>query len=164
MAKYLAELERLWRQNRKGEFAQLFEFPPDAKLQRPKTLRGPDLVNELLRLRAITKDKRFEDAIRALIEHRIVGRNFNFTRLDLLSDERIERGACAAIHQVKSLSRMSLRRACADLAAHLGWPATSFAAATKHLELLYRLHPEWRGTIVELEKSCSTKIPTTADN
>ena len=40
----------------------------------------------------------------------------------------------------------SLRRACAEFAAHMGWPAASFAAATKQLEILYRQHPEFIDT------------------
>jgi hypothetical protein len=94
---------------------------------------------------------------------------------------------CAAIHNLKSRCRSSLRRACAELAARTRWEAASFAAAVKDLELLYHKHPRWHFDLpenmtlatfaavvekacridfptTELEKSCRTSIPTTADN
>jgi len=83
MAKgYLAELELLWRQKRKagrmpGRRAFDISNPPP-KLRRSQALRGPDLVNELIRLAVWTGDGRFEGALDALIEHRIVDRNHNF--------------------------------------------------------------------------------------
>src|SRR5262249_22790304 len=68
--KYFAELERIWQQNRGSQVRkcsdlEFFGCP------RPKALRGPDLVQELVGLAALTEDTRFKDAIFALIEHRI---------------------------------------------------------------------------------------------
>jgi hypothetical protein len=143
MPDYLAELERLWRQN---VINTILKFPVSRSLRRSKTLRGPDLCQELMRLAVMTRDMRFGDALLALIEHRIVSRNFNFLPSHLppvpQKQEKIQREACVVIHQMKSRGA-SLRRACAELAAHMGWPAASLAAATKQLELLYRQHPEF---------------------
>ena len=74
--KYFAELERMWRQKQKtGPALQaLFCVPLPPGLQRPKALRGPDLVQELVRLAVMTEDMRFRDAFLALVEHRIVDR------------------------------------------------------------------------------------------
>jgi hypothetical protein len=204
MAEYLADMERMWQENRKQETGTpaIFNFQLEAGLRRPRTLRGPDLVHELMRLAALTQDARFAYAVFALLDHRIVGDKFNFLPWDLPllteSKERIRRLACVCIHLMKNSGR-SLRRACAEHAARTGWPAMSFAAAIKDLELLYRQHPEFVtpaafaefriervaadgqalpipadllalfGEVVDptattLENSCSTSIPTTADN
>jgi hypothetical protein len=99
-----------------------------------------------MRLAVMTRDMRFGDALLALIEHRIVDRNFNFLPSYLLpvlqKQEKVQRQACVFIHQMKSRGA-SLRRACAEIAALTGWSAASFAAAAKQLELLYRQHPEF---------------------
>jgi hypothetical protein len=197
--KYLAELEQLWQQNRKGAdslFNRIKTFPRSPRLRRSKALRGSDLVRELARLAALTRDVRFQDALFALAEHRITDRNHNFLPWQVPEitqlQKKWERFMCASIHALKAQGA-SLRRACAEMAAVTGWEATSFAAATKHLELLYRQHPiehfdptEFKeftspetlallekaysrdspttDPATELEKSCSTSIPTTADN
>jgi hypothetical protein len=148
MANYLAELERLWQQKRKTDSSvqAVLKYLMPADLERPKALRGGDLVQELVRLAVLTKDARFAEALVALIEHRIVDGNSKFLPWDLpllaRGKERIKRLACVCIHVTKASGR-SLRRACADHAARTGWPATSFAAAVKDLELLYRQHPEF---------------------
>jgi len=195
--KYFAELKRLWGQKRKTNPAGrgLFSVPLPPKLRRPKALRGPDLVKELVRLWLHTEDTRFKDAVFALIEHGIVDGEFNFLPWDppwrRQGKDMLELLMCATIHNLKSCYRLSLRRVCAELAAHTGWKAQSFAAAVKDLELLYRKHPRWHfdlpenmplaafAAVVEkklekarstdfptltLEKWCRTSIPTTADN
>ena len=55
--KYFAELERMWQQKRKtGPALQaLFMSPVPPDLRRPKALRGPDLVQELVRLAVMTE-------------------------------------------------------------------------------------------------------------
>jgi hypothetical protein len=148
MARYLAELERVWWENRKtkklGSLLKLFDSPD---FKRPKTLRGRDLVEELIRLAAMTGDARFRTALIALFEHRIVGPNYNFLPWEMASVaeqiDKIEQQSCFTIHMLKS-GGMSLRRACAEFAAYHGWPATSFAAAMKHLELVGREEPDFR--------------------
>jgi hypothetical protein len=194
--KYLAELEQLWRQKRKDPDSTfnlvkpLFTFPPPS-LRRSKALRGSDLVRELTRLAALTRDARFLDAVLALVEHRIVDSKNNFLPWQAPEmtwwQEYFERFMCASLQELKAQGA-SLRRACAEMAALTGWEATSFAAAAKHLELLYRRRPiedfkefmtpeafallekraaEIRQTTdpaMQWEKSRSTSIPTTVDN
>jgi hypothetical protein len=186
--KYFAELERVWQQNRGSGLQKYFDIDFEFGLRRAKALRGPDLARELIRLASMTDDMRFKDALFALIEHGIVDRKFNFLpwepRWWRQGRQKLELVMYAAIHDLQSRCGSSLRRASALLAAYTGWPATSFAAAIKDLELLYRKHPRWHcdlpekmtsaefvalvekvyGTAAELEKSCRTSIPTTADN
>jgi hypothetical protein len=175
--KYFAELERMWRQKREtGPALQaLFSVPIPPNLRRSKALRGRDLVQELVRLALMTEDTRFGDAFLALVEHRIVDRNYNFLPWEpkwrRQGEDKLELLMCAAIHNLKSRCRLSLRRACAELAARTRWKAQSFAAAIKDLELLYRKHPRWHFDLPEnmtlaafaavVEKACSTHFPTT---
>jgi hypothetical protein len=162
--KYFAELERIWQQNRGSQVRKCFDFE-DFGCPRPKALRGPDLVQELVRLAALTEDTRFKDAIFALVEHRIIDGKFNFLPWEprdlRQAKEKLELVMWAGIHDLQLQCGTSLRRACAELAARSGWPGMSFAAAVKDLELLYRRRHLDPG---ELEKSCLTSIPTTADN
>jgi len=185
--KYFAELEGMWQQNRDSGLQEYFDFEP-GPFPRPKALRGSDLVRELVRLAVLTKDTRFRDAFFALVEHGIIDRKFNFLpwkpqhlRRGRL---RLELSMWANIYNLKSRYRLPLRRVCAELAARTGWPGTSFAAAVKDLELLYRrwhfdlpknMTPAAFAAVVEkacsidfptteLEKSCCTSIPTTAAN
>jgi hypothetical protein len=162
--KYFAELERMWQQNRGSVVQKYFDFKP-GPFPRAKALRGPDFVRELVRLAALTNDVRFRDAFFALVEHRIVDRKFNFLPWEpqhlRQGREKLDLLMRTDIHDLKSRYGLSLRRVCAELAARTGWPATSFAAAVKDLESLYRRrHLDLGG----LEKSCRTSIPTTADN
>jgi hypothetical protein len=156
--KYFAELERMWQQNRGPVRQRYFDL---VGLPRAKALRGPDLVGELVRLAVLTKDTRFQDAAIALAEQRIIDRKFNFLpwepRWRRQGKGELELIAVAAIHDLKPRCG-SLRRVCAEFAARTGWPATSFVAAVKDLELLYRRRSGG------LEKSCCTSIPTTAAN
>jgi len=65
--KYLAKLERQWEQNRKttigSTLQMLFKRSFGSDPGRAKSLRGPDFANELIRLAALTKDERFQDAL-----------------------------------------------------------------------------------------------------
>ena len=170
--KYFAELEGLWRQNKKTSPMRGYLKPPyPSWFQRPKSLRGADLVRELLWLGAVTGDRRFKDALIALGEHHIVDAKFNFLpwEMPFLAQERadFERETCETVHVLKTRHGASLRNACAVVAALLGWPATSFAAAIKDVELIYRRHLAKDGPQLprtKLEKSCSTTIPTTANS
>ena len=159
--KYFAELEGRWRQSRKTGPESMFSVPPE--LQRPKALRGPDLARELVRLVVLTGDVRFEDAFLALVQHRIIDRNYNFLPWDWPAGRQGKKELnlviCAGIHELRSLCP-SLRRACAELAAFMGWEAATFEGAVKDLELRYRRHLK----TAKLEKSCRSIIPTTADN
>jgi hypothetical protein len=144
MVHYLAELERLWQRNRNNSLRVIFNHPTMPELKRAKALRGPDLVQELKRLSVLTEDRRFIDASLALIEHRIVGRDFHFLPWDephiARGKAKFERNACIYIQRLRGEYGNSLRRASALVAAHMGWPAATFMAARKHLELLYRQH------------------------
>jgi hypothetical protein len=139
---YFAKLERVWEQNRKtvlGSTLQtLYRFS-----KRAKSLRGSDFTKELIRLAGLTKDTRFQDAVFALIEHDIIDNNFNFLPWEAPAvakvQKQIELMMFTFIYWVTSRGA-PLRRACAQLAALSGWPAVSFAAAMKDLELIYRRH------------------------
>jgi hypothetical protein len=138
--KYFAELERQWEQMPKTWMQRLLN-PFGPEWERAKSLRGPDFVKELNRLAALTEDKRFRDAVVALVEHRIIDRKFNFLRWEVPAvveiRKRVELKVFVLIYWLISRGA-SLRRACAVLAVRWGWPAASFAAAIKDLELIYR--------------------------
>jgi hypothetical protein len=80
----LEELEERWKRNKKSVFATVLitEINPDTvkeldidnlyKPIRPKKLRGPDFVHELVRLAMQWYDRRFIDCVKALFEHEIV--------------------------------------------------------------------------------------------
>ena len=146
--KYLAKLERQWDQNRKttigSTLQMLFKRPFGSDPGRAKSLRGPDFAKELNRLAVLTEDARFRDAVFALIEHRIIdGEDFNFLRWEVPVvveiRKRVELKVFVLIYW--RISRgASLRRACAVQAVLWGWPAASFTAAIKELELIYRRH------------------------
>jgi hypothetical protein len=149
--KYLAKFERQWEQNRKSLLGSKLQMPStlDPRLERAKSLRGPDFVTELIRLAVLTGDTRFQDAAFALFEHGIVGDKFKFLRWErpwvAKEKKQVELMVLICLCWTKSRG-VPLRRSCAKLAALLGWPATSFAAAMKDLELIYRTHlaGDWR--------------------
>jgi hypothetical protein len=143
--KYLAKLERQWEQNRKTLLGSKLQMPftLDPRLKRAKSLRGPDFVTELIRIEVATGDTRFKDAVFALFEHGIVGDKFKFLPWEkpYVAKEKKQAELMVLIFLCWTKSRgVPLRRTCAQLAALLGWPATSFAAAMKDLELIYRRH------------------------
>jgi hypothetical protein len=145
--KYLAKLERQWEQNRKttigSTLQMLFKRPFGSDPGRAKSLRGPDFANELIRLAALTKDARFEHALFALFEHDIVDNNFNFLPWEAPDVAEVQKQFELTVFSFicwNTLRGAPLRRACAVVAAISGWPATSFAAAIKDLELIYRRH------------------------
>lgn len=140
--KYFAELERQWEQKPKTRArVQRMLNPLGPELERAKSLRGPDVVQELTRLAVMTKDERFQDAIFALLEHGIIDGNFNFLPWEgppvAKIRKEIELTVFVFIYWLTSRGA-SLRRACAVLAVLWGWPAASFAAAIKDLELIFR--------------------------
>jgi hypothetical protein len=146
--KYFAKLERQWEQNRKttiGSTLQgLYGDPLGPELRRAKSLRGADFAKELLRLSVLTKDARFEAALFALLDHgaiNIIDGKFNFLPWEGPEVAKIrketELTAFVFIYWLTSRGA-SLRRACAQLATQWGWPAASFAAAIKDLELIFR--------------------------
>jgi hypothetical protein len=146
--KYFAKLERVWEQNRKttvgSTLQRLYGVPLGPELRRAKSLRGADFAKELFRLSVLTKDARFEDALFALLDHgviNIIDGKFNFLPWEgpALAKIRKETELTAFVFIYWLTSRGALlRRACAQLAALLGWPAASFAAAIKDLELIFR--------------------------
>ena len=115
--------------------------PFGPEFARAKSLRGPDFVKELNRLAVMTEDERFQDALFALREHRIIDGDFNFLRWEVPVvveiRKRVELKVFVLIYWRTSRGA-SLRRACAVLAVLWGWPAASFTAAIKDLELIYR--------------------------
>jgi hypothetical protein len=108
-------------------------------IERPRTLRGRDFYNELLRLSVLTGDERFSDAVMPLIEHGIIKKK-NFTRWrDPTITELEAHKNRNSLRNIRKLIKdgWSIRRACAATAALYGVRANSFAAAIKQLELLY---------------------------
>jgi hypothetical protein len=131
---YLADLEVVWQQNIKKR-------PKPDKRTRSKALRGGDFFQELLNCHALTGDQRFLDAAEALHENGIIDVKFNFTRWQppmlRKAKRNLELLKLNWIHQ-KIRRRVSLSRACAELAAKTGHRANSFTAAIKDLEKSYR--------------------------
>jgi hypothetical protein len=135
---YIEELETLWKKNRL------------VHVKRRRAIRGPNLVDELQVLFVQTKDRRFADCIDALLERGIVDDKWNFvkSKADLKFDKSIDLLAVIRTHaltaQRKALGKakeMSLSRACAQAAADIGFPAASFEAACKQVELLHAKAP-----------------------
>jgi hypothetical protein len=140
--KYFAKLERQWEQTPKTWMQEVLD-PYGPKFARAKSLRGPDFAKELNRLAVLTEDARFRDALFALREHRIIDGDFNFLRWEVPVvveiRKRVELKVFVLIYW--RISRgTTLRRACAVQAVLWGWPAASFTAAIKDLELIYRRH------------------------
>jgi hypothetical protein len=147
------ELEARWRRNKKARKAT----GPFKGMPRPKGLRAPDLVDELVRLRTMWPDKRFDSCLDALFEHQIVERttiinkqgepepSYRFTDkqgslLDPLNQRRADerRKECAAQIQALREQGFSERQACKEVAAATGYPAASFAAAWEQMRILSR--------------------------
>jgi hypothetical protein len=129
------KLEALWERNRtarkKGKVYGL---------GRPKSLRGPALVNYVMQLSRIYRDKRFGDFINALFEHGIVNVEshvFIDTQGPEL-DSYAQRQESELLSEVCSRTErgVSERQACAEVAAEWGLLANSFAAAIEQLKYL----------------------------
>jgi hypothetical protein len=152
-AKYFAELKRQWEQTSKTWMQGVLD-PFGSKFARAKSLRGPDFVKELNRLAVLTEDKRFRDAVFALREHRIIDGDFNFLRWEVPVvveiRKRVELKVFVLIYW-RTSHGASLRRACAVQAVLWGWPAATFTAAIKDLELIYRRHRDRCFSSDELE-------------
>jgi hypothetical protein len=132
-------LEKLWEENRKKR--SITEAP-----RRRDSLRGRDFVDELVRLRKMTLDKRFSECVDALHEHGIIDAHRNFTRWRMpvvVEAEKCRDLLLLLIVRLKMTEGKSLRRACAETAAVDGLPAASFEAAIKHLQLLYTKSRKW---------------------
>jgi hypothetical protein len=146
---YLKELEETWQRNKKE--CGTDDDDGDRSLKRPRGLRAPDLMHELMRLSVLWKDPRFDACTRALQEHGIVAGeypSFHFTGredpdVDALKQE-IEGYRRRVDHEL--LERIRIRvdqgmaeyRACAEIAAEQGRPAASFPAAVDQLRHLLR--------------------------
>jgi hypothetical protein len=130
---YWDKLETEWRANRKNGRA-------GAALERPKSLRGRDFVDELHRLAVLTGDRRFYDALMALAEHGIVDTRMNFKRWRAPAFAEMERESNRVILMgIRFLMKLgkSQRRACAEVAAVTGRPSASFDAAVTDLRKLH---------------------------
>jgi hypothetical protein len=129
---YLDALAKKWRANMRGRAR--------SSLARPNGLRGRDFVGELMRLHVLTGDRRFNDALTALINHGIIDEKFNFRRWrapELAKHEaEVDRIALDGVRFLIDLGKPK-KRACAEIAAALGLEAVSFAAAIRQLELRF---------------------------
>jgi hypothetical protein len=139
---YYADLEKLWKADRKKR-ERSFK-------RQPQSLRGPTLVGELLRLAAVTRDPRFEDAVSALKQHGIIDEHSRFNRHWSPSasaeaapeaeelDRFLDLWNVLILHEIQG---QSVRRACAQVAAG-GVEAASFTAAVKRLQLQHAKLPQ----------------------
>ena len=154
----LEELEERWKRNKKSVFATVLttEINPDTvkeldidnlyKPIRPKKLRGPDFVHELVRLAMQWDDRRFIDCVKALFEHEIVDKKYNFTakrgpRFHNTETESKQQDDVACIAKIRSLMKeegLSQWEACRQVAADTGHQANSFDAAVEQLRNLSR--------------------------
>jgi hypothetical protein len=120
----------------------------DRGLDRPKHLRGADLVQELARLALEWGDRRFAEAVRALFELGIVDkqshiftrkRGSHLHRIDKLH-EAAEVAAMVRVLRERSPG-LSEREACTKVAVELGWGAkrnTRFETAIEQVRNLSR--------------------------
>ncbi len=165
------KLEALWRQNRaerKKVLTELLKLSPQqlqsvpAQLRRPdkvygfvrpKGLRASTVFQYLLQLSVAWRDKRFDDCISALFEHRIIEKRtytnkqgkeidtYKFSnRQGLYADRYNEtrQGECLAEVHARIKRGKSERQACAEVAAEWGLPGNSFATAVHRLRALLR--------------------------
>jgi hypothetical protein len=150
----LEELEERWKRNKKsGATVFITTINPDTvkeldianlyRSQRPNGLRVPDFVRELVRLGVQWGDRRFIDCVKALFEHEIVDKKYNFTtkrgpRFHYTESKQQEDVACIA--EINSLMKKghSQREACRQVAADSGRQANSFNAAVEQLRNLSR--------------------------
>ena len=163
------ELEALWRHNRakrkkvltrsellKLSPQQLQSVPAQLRVHgivRPKGLRGSTVFQYLLQLALVWRDKRFDDCISALFEHRIIeirrytnkqGKEvvtYEFSnRQGLYADRYNENQQAEWLADVHARIKRgkSERQACAEVAAEWGLPGNSFAAAVQRLRDLLR--------------------------
>jgi len=167
------ELEALWRHNRakrkkvltrsellKLSPQQLQSVPAQLRrpdklhgIERPKGLRGSTVFQYLLQLALVWRDKRFDDCISALLEHRIIeirrytnkqGKEvvtYEFSnRQGLYADRYNENQQAEWLADVHARIKRgkSERQACAEVAAEWGLPGNSFTAASQRLRDLLR--------------------------
>ena len=167
------EFEALWRHNRakrkkvltRSELLkllpqQLQSVPAQLRrpdkihgIVRPKGLRGSTVFQYLLQLALVWRDKRFDDCISALLEHRIIeirrhtneqGKevvSYEFSnRQGLYADRYNENRQAECLAEVRARIKRgkSERQACAEVAAEWGLPGNSFTAAAQRLRDLLR--------------------------
>jgi len=167
------ELEALWRHNRAKRkkvltSSELLKLSPQqlqsvpAQLrrpdklhgsERPKGLRGSTVFQYLLQLALVWRDKRFDDCVSALLEHRIIEirRHTNkqgkevvtcefSNRQGLYADRYNEnqQAECLAEVYARIKQGKSERQACAEVAAEWGLAGNSFTAAAQRLRDLLR--------------------------
>jgi hypothetical protein len=154
------DLEALWERNKAARKAALRmdaspkllqSLPPHLRtpvkahgFARPKGLRGAVLVKYLMLLGAgIWGEKRFDDCINALLQHKIVERwTFKFTKKQF--PEGVNRHN--EYYQAKCLAEVRdrvergrpVRQACREVTAEWGWPGNSFNAAAEQLRNHYQ--------------------------
>jgi hypothetical protein len=142
---YLEELEKKWNAKRKKKANRKKK---DSVFNRRSGVRGPDLVHELLRLAALTNDKRFFQAAIALSEHKIIDQNFNYVTRWVpkdLAETRKNRDRLF-IEAIDNAVREGLSEPQAIAAAAAGrGEAASFEAERKHLQKLYASRTEKNG-------------------
>jgi len=160
VAARLKELEAEWQSKRSsrndpGEgLVSIVEIPAEiahlcrGPMKRSPRLRGGDLVQELARLAVEWRDRRFIEAIKALFEHGIVGKQWQVSSkrgphghdLKQQMNALKQRKDAAAINKVLALKStgVSERLACATIAAEIGFRGNSFEAAQGELRNLVR--------------------------
>ena len=161
------ELEKQWSQKkearkREGSEALVWiaQIPPElaawyrqhsrgVEFEKPKHLRGPALIKELIRLGLVWGDKRFFDCVDAMVEHQVVDQKYDFTGRHgphLLDPKqtaaaRRRKEDIARVKRIRFLMKkdpdLSERSACEKVAAESGRGA-SFGAERDRLRQLSR--------------------------
>lgn len=147
-------LKALWDDNKKVRKAALSNklspqalqgLPPQLRgpiklygFKRPKELRGPTLVEYLMLLAGIWRDKRFGDCINALYDHGIVNPHTHEFVPDQQGPEidrsnKYQQTRCLAEVRARIKQGKSARRACQEVAAEWALPGNSFEAAVQRL-------------------------------
>jgi hypothetical protein len=133
---YLPELEALWRQNKEKE----------KRSWRPGTLRGRVFFDALVHFHLATGDKIFGEAAMALFKYGAIDGKGKFTAgweapdfAKIQMHIELDKVLCIRL-EIKG--GRTPHRACAEVAARTGHPASSFAAAIKNLKNKYKRNAE----------------------
>jgi hypothetical protein len=140
---YLADLEVIWQKAQATRKKSGIDFRHSEHL-RSKSLRGPDLLADLLFFQITTGDQRFGDAINALQDNGIMDAKgkLNAGWKPPMFERILRNIELLAFRAIKFLMEgedgQSLHRACAETAAAIGHQAGSFNAAIKDLQTNFR--------------------------
>jgi hypothetical protein len=132
-----------------ADFVARHFLPGWPQVQAQSKVRGPDLVRKLLWLAHEFNDKRFIEAVTALIERQIVDGGYNFTgkrgpnfadleRQESAAKRQRDSDYVAQVHALVEQKNMSVRLACDEVAVATGYPGESRRLAGDSLRKLYQ--------------------------